>query len=247
MPARPARIISQLRGERGWGLSAYEHKTLMNELRKKNLKELRFECQKCGYCCSQKVLLYPSLEEIRKLARTLNLSECSFALRYLQEIYDPPRDAYVIAFRTNQANDPLTGCIFCQDKMCVIHDSRRTDLCHVFPWNHFDLKQEEWEENFISEDGTFWCPGIGRGHSWTQKEIQKIKEDYPNVGLNTKRHYNPPPLSGPQVVDVPRPSNIMLTMSEERLIHKLRSLSINRKREIENLVDILYHGGHPSH
>lgn len=219
----------------------------MNELKKKNLKERRFECQKCGYCCSQKVLLYPSLEEIQELAQYLNLSECSFALRYLQEIYDPQKDAYAIAFRTNHPNDPLAGCIFCQDRICVIHDSPRTGLCHVFPWNHFDLEQEEWEGNFISEDGTFWCPGIGKGHSWTPKEIQTIKESYPNVGLNTKRHYNPSPPSGPQGIDVSRPSNIMLTMSEERFIHKLRSLPISRKREVENLLDFFYHGGHKPH
>jgi len=219
----------------------------MNEAKKKTLNERRFECQGCGYCCSQKVLLYPSLEEIRELAQYLSLTECSFAFRYLQEIYDPQKDAYAIAFKTNQPKDPLTGCIFCQDRICVIHESPRTGLCHVFPWNHFDLEKEEWEENFISEDGTFWCPGIGKGHLWTLKEIRTIKETYPDVGIKTKRLYNPPPPSDPQGVDVCRPTNIMLTMSEERFIHKLRSVTINRKREIETLVDFFYHGGHPSY
>jgi Fe-S-cluster containining protein len=219
----------------------------MDETKREVLKERRFECQHCGYCCSQKVLLYPSLEEIQLLAQYLNLSECSFALRYLQEIYDPQRDAYVIAFRTNQPNDPLTGCIFCQGRVCVIHDSPRTDLCHVFPWNHFNLEKEAWEENFFSEDSTFWCPGIGKGHLWTLEEIQTKKESHPNVGSNTKRLLNPSPPSDPQGVDVYRSSNIMLTMSEERFIHKLRSLPISRKREVENLLDFFYHGGHKPH
>lgn len=220
---------------------------MISEVKKKALKDCRFECQQCGYCCSQKVLLYPSPEEIRKIAEYLNLSECSFALRYLQEIYDPQKNAYAIAFRTNQPNNPLTGCIFCQGNICVIHDSPRTDLCHVFPWNHFDPEKEEWEGNFISEDGTFWCSGIGKGHSWTLKEIQSIKESYPNVGSNSKRLYDPSPPSGPQGVDLCHPSNIMLTMSEERFIHKLRSLPISRKREVEKLLDFFYHGGHRPH
>jgi Fe-S-cluster containining protein len=219
----------------------------MNENKKKLLKERRFECQQCGYCCSQKVLIYPSLEEIQNLAQYLNLSEYSFALRYLQEIYDPQKDSYAIAFRTNQPNDPFTGCIFCQDKICMIHDSPRTNLCHVFPWNHFDLEKEEWEENFISEDGTFWCSGIGKGRLWTLEEIKTIKETYPNIGVKTKRLYNPSPPSGPQNIDMCRPSNIMMTMSEERFIHKLRSLPITRKIEVEKLLDFFYHGGHKPH
>ena len=113
----------------------------MNEAKEKALKERRFECQRCGYCCSQKVLIYPSLKVIQQLAQYLHLSESAFALRYLQEVYDPERDTYAVAFKTHQANDPLTGCVFYKDRICIIYDSPRTDLCHVFPWNHFDLRK----------------------------------------------------------------------------------------------------------
>ena len=215
--------------------------------KKNGLKERRFDCQRCGYCCSQKTLIYPSLEEIRNLSGYLSISECSFALRYLQEVYDPQINTYAVAFKTNHPDDPMTGCIFCHDNLFVIHNSPRTDLCNVFPWNHFDLEREEWEENFVSYDGTFWCPGIGRGRLWTLEEIRRVKELYPKVGEKIKRLYNPPPPSGPQGTDRVRPSGFNLTMSEERLIHKLRFLSIDKIREVENMVDCTYHGGHVSH
>lgn len=217
----------------------------MGHKKKTLLEERRFECQKCGYCCSQRVLIYPSLEEIQSLSKHFDLSECSFALRYLQEVYDPQMETYGIAFKTNHPDDTLTGCIFCQDNLCVIHNSFRTDLCNVFPWNHFDLERQEWEENFASQDGAFWCTGIGKGRVWSLEEIQRVKENYSSVGIKSKRHHNPPPPSDPQGKDVPHPSGYILTMSEERLIYKLRSLSIDKILEVERMVDHFYHGGHP--
>jgi len=217
---------------------------MIQEAQKKAGKERRFECQKCGYCCSQRAFLYPSREDIKKLSAHLNLSECAFALRYLREVYDPQAKAYVMAFQTNNPGDSGPGCIFCQDNLCVIHDSPRTDLCHVFPWNHFDLEREEWEEGFFSADDTFWCPGIGQGRLWSLEEIRNVKKAFPNVGAQIQRHYNfPPPLGSPNL-DAPRPSKFSLSMSEERLINKLRFLTMEKNREVEDLVDDLYHGGH---
>ncbi len=217
----------------------------MGESGKSILKERRFECQKCGYCCSQRVVIYPNLENIQRLSKYLNISECSFALRYLREIYDPKRNTYLIAFKTNYPGDPTTGCIFCQEALCSIYDSPRTDLCHLFPWNHFNLEKEGWDENFISHDGAFWCPGIGKGRLWSLEEIRKMKKAYPNVGIHLKLIYNPVPASGPKTLDVCRPSSFNLTMSEEQLIHKWRSLSMEKQRDVESFVDSLYHGGHP--
>lgn len=216
----------------------------MQEAQKKAGQERRFECQKCGYCCSQMAFLYPSREDIQRLSAHLNLTECSFALRYLREVYDPQAKAYVIAFQTNTPSASGNGCIFCQGNLCVIYDSPRTDLCHIFPWNHLDLARGEWEENFVAHDGTFWCPGIGQGRLWSLEEIRKVKEAFPIVGARARRHYNPPPTLGPANLDPPRPSRISLSMSEERLINKLRFLTLEKNKEVEDLVDNFYHGGH---
>lgn len=152
----------------------------MKNKRKEVINERRFECQKCGFCCSEMTLIFPTMEEIRNIAEYLNISEIAFALRYLQEVYDPYTDTYTTAFKTNSLN-ATSGCIFCQDKLCIIYGSQRTALCNVFPWNHFNVEKGEWDENFISINGTFWCPGIGKGHLWSLEEIDNIKQKYKDL------------------------------------------------------------------
>lgn len=214
---------------------------------KKISRDRRFECQKCGYCCSERAVIYPSLKEIQALSRYLSLSESSFAIRYLREVYDPRADAYAIAFKTNHGDNRSTGCIFFHEGLCRIYNSPRTDLCNLFPWNHFDHEREEWEENFVSSDKTFWCPGIGKGRLWPLEEIRKMKQIYPNVGARLQPLYHPPPPHGLNSPGVRHPSGWMLPRSEEQLLHKWRSLSLEGKKEVENFIDHLYHGGNPYH
>ncbi len=83
----------------------------MKDKRKDVINERRFECQKCGFCCLEMTLIYPSAEDIKNIAEYLNISEITFAIRYLQEIYDPYTNTYVIAFKTKFPDVP-NGCIF---------------------------------------------------------------------------------------------------------------------------------------
>lgn len=213
----------------------------MSNTRKKALIDRRFECQNCGTCCSEMAIIYPSREEVQQLAEFLNISELSFAIRYLREIFDPQMNVYIIAFKANHPESNNNGCIFCHNKLCAIYNSPRTDLCNVFPWNHFDIKMEKWEENFLTKNGGSWCPGIGIGREWTLDEIRNIKQKYPNVGIKIKRQSNQPPQ---QFLDNERVSSsftLNLTMLEDSIVNKFRSLSMEKRKEIERLIDSLYH------
>jgi len=213
----------------------------MDNSKEKALREWRFECQHCGTCCSEMAVIYPGSEEVQKLAKYLNISVLSFAVRYLREIHDPQNNMYILAFRTNHPGNTGHGCVFYRDKSCVIYNSPRTDLCKVFPWNHFDLETKQWEENFISRDGKFWCAGIGIGRKWTLDEIRDVKQRYPCVGINIKRQLNQPTLPIVDIDMISDSSIFNLTISEENFINKLRSLPMEKKREVERLVDSLYH------
>jgi Fe-S-cluster containining protein len=209
--------------------------------KKKALIDRRFECQNCGTCCSEMATIYPSREEVQKLAEYLNISELAFALRYLREIYDPQMNVYLLAFKSNHSVNIGNGCIFCHNKLCVIYNSSRTNLCNVFPWNHFDLETEQWEENFLSQDGKSWCPGVGVGRKWSLNEISDLKLNYSKVGKKAIRQYN---VSSQLSVnlDVFANSNIFnLTISEENFIDRYRSLSMERRREFDNYMNSLYH------
>ena len=161
-----------------------------SEAKQRALQDRRFECANCGICCSHKGRIQPSETNIRELCKYLHLNEWSFAIRYLQEIYDPGLDAYILAFRTNNPGDPNNGCIFHFSRFCAIYDSCRTDLCHVFPFNHFDADAGHWSPAFVSDEGTFWCRGIGHGREWSMEEIRKHKERYSNLGVGFTRHSN---------------------------------------------------------
>ncbi len=152
------------------------------------LKDRRFECQNCGVCCSHRGRIQLSEQNVRELAKHLKVSEYSFAIRYLQEFYSPSLDAYLFAFKTNNPYDNTNGCIFHFGTFCAIYASCRTDLCHVFPWNHFDIDRAIWTPAFVGDDGSFWCRGIGKGREWPLDEIRGMKEKFTGLGFGFKRH-----------------------------------------------------------
>jgi Fe-S-cluster containining protein len=152
------------------------------------LKERRFECQNCGICCSHRGRIQASEANVRELAKHLKVSEFSFAIRYLQEFYAPNLDAYIFAFKTNYPSDSTNGCIFHFGTFCAIYATCRADLCHVFPWNHFDVDGGTWKSEFVADDGTFWCHGIGKGREWPMEEIREVKEKYKGLGFGYMRH-----------------------------------------------------------
>jgi Fe-S-cluster containining protein len=160
----------------------------MTEAKQRALKERRFECVHCGICCSHKGLIQPSESNMRELAKYLRLSEWSFAIRYLQEVYDARLDAYIIAFKTNNPADHRNGCVFHFSRFCAIYGSCRTDLCNVFPWNHYDAEQETWNVDFIDDEGKSWCRGVGQGPRWALEEIRQIKKTFTNLGFGFRRH-----------------------------------------------------------
>jgi Fe-S-cluster containining protein len=159
------------------------------------LKDRRFECQNCGVCCSHRGRIQTSEQNVRELAKYLKVSEFSFAIRYLQEFYAPNLDAYIFAFKTNNPNDATNGCIFHFGTFCAIYPSCRTDLCQVFPWNHFDVEKEIWQPKFVADDGAFWCRGIGKGREWPIEEIRDLKQKYTGLGFGFRRHL----AEGPEV------------------------------------------------
>jgi len=206
---------------------------MSNTKKKLAQEECRFECQKCGYCCSEKAIIYPSHEEILHIAEYMSISILAFAIRYLREIFGYQTHLYSIAFKTGKTDNSLFGCIFCRDKLCSIYNSARTDLCNVFPWNHFNIDKEKWDDNFITSDGKFWCPGIGKGREWSLDEIGHIKQTYPNFGDHTKRIYNPP-LNNELIVDIIGSAlTTNIATSELEFIQKIRSLSFAKKKEFE--------------
>ncbi len=109
---------------------------------------LRFECQRCGYCCTfEGGSVWVDIEEIKKIAEYLKLDINDFGAKYLRKI----KDKYSLIEKPNHE------CIMYENGRCKIYAVRPLQ-CKTFPF---------WPE--ILKDKDFWdamaenCKGIGKG------------------------------------------------------------------------------------
>ena len=118
---------------------------------------LRFECTRCGRCCSGtpgKVFL--SDEEGDSIAGFLGLTPDAFREVYL--VTDPYSEP---ALREKPNHD----CIFLTDRRCSIYEVRPAQ-CRTYPfWLGCLRSPEAWARE------RHQCPGIGRGRLFTKEEI----------------------------------------------------------------------------
>ena len=111
---------------------------------------LRFECLRCGGCCSGfSGTVRVTDEEIVTLARRLNLPEDEFRKRYSRSV-----GGGVISLIEKANKD----CIFFdKEQGCTVYADRPRQ-CQTWPfWRSNIHSPERWKR------GTERCPGMGRG------------------------------------------------------------------------------------
>lgn len=127
-------------------------------------KGIRFQCQRCGKCCTgEPGTVYVSKEEIKKIANYLEIKESIFKKHYLY----PFRDSYSI----KELSDG--SCVFYSEDGCKIYPVRPMQ-CATYPFWLKNLRNENiWKE--VEKE----CPGIGRGKVFSLQEIFKILDKSP--------------------------------------------------------------------
>jgi Fe-S-cluster containining protein len=168
----------------------------------KDKKKLRFECIRCGNCCTDKnTLVNLTYLDILKIKNSLDL-DINEVLDFLgfyifdklltegdkrRMIIPPIETEKGLAF-IGLIKNSLGGCYFydSQNKKCLIYDIRPM-FCKTFPFsfgliddlntlatNNIDI--------FYTEKGKLYCPGIGaeapfiNTDSWTKLGINALKE-----------------------------------------------------------------------
>ena len=157
---------------------------------KKKKKSIRFQCVKCGHCCTnQKIIVNLTHKDLFRLEREFNLKGkdlLPFIGFYLVEgdyseekIVFPPikttkGNAYLGLKKTNEGY-----CIFLEpkSKVCLIHENR-PQICRTFPFT-YNMKNG-WLSWGISEAAKD-CIGLGKGKKISKKHLemqgtQTIKE-----------------------------------------------------------------------
>lgn len=120
---------------------------------------LRFECQRCGACCTGAPgYVWVTDEETDAIARFLGVPREEFARKYLRRAGS--RDSLI------ELSDGR--CIFYMGDFCQIYPVRPSQ-CRTFPfWETVIASPESWQRSQKA------CPGIGKGRLFTIEEIEDI-------------------------------------------------------------------------
>jgi hypothetical protein len=130
--------------------------------------ELRFECTRCGNCCTRPGLVYFPPEDLRRAAGHLGLSHTVFRRRYRLRIENG-----VYALDPGDAPCPF----YTEEPGCGIYEGRPTQ-CRTWPfWPEVVTRKGSWDA--AAKD----CEGMNRGTNVTVREIEKSVELCAQAGL----------------------------------------------------------------
>lgn len=121
---------------------------------------LRFECTRCGNCCSG----FPgtvtvSAPEVAALAAYTELDEATFRARYTREMPDGT---------TSLTEKPNDDCVFwSREHGCLVYPARPTQ-CRTWPfWRNNVRSRRSWTAE------AEYCPGMNHGRLYTIEEIEE--------------------------------------------------------------------------
>jgi Fe-S-cluster containining protein len=100
--------------------------------------------------------VYLTLDDRRRLARTLGLPTATFTRRYCENVADEWR-----------LRDAGPDCTFLKDQRCSVYEGRPTQ-CRTWPF---------WPENMSTKKWTAvaaFCPGVGKGPVIPRERIEAI-------------------------------------------------------------------------
>lgn len=121
---------------------------------------IRFECQGSGKCCVSRGeygYVYVTLVDRRAIARHFGIPTREFTTKYCD------RDSNGFW----KVADFTKACRFLEGKRCSVYQARPTQ-CRTWPFWPEVLNARAW-----AKDVAAYCPGIGKGRTWTREEIER--------------------------------------------------------------------------
>ncbi|MCB0392569.1 MAG: YkgJ family cysteine cluster protein [Bdellovibrionales bacterium] len=126
---------------------------------------LRFQCQGSGKCCVSRGeygFVYLDLNDRKRFAKFLKISLKEFTNQYCVFA-----DGYY-HLKTNVDQDE---CLFLKDNKCSVYEARPTQ-CRTWPFWPEVLTAKAWKKEVAD-----FCPGIGKGKLYSEKEIESLAEE----------------------------------------------------------------------
>tara|TARA_B100001123_G_C15301688_1_gene1021251 strand:- start:2232 stop:2591 length:360 start_codon:yes stop_codon:yes gene_type:complete len=100
-----------------------------------------------------------SLNDIKRFAKYFKISIDNFIKKYCSN-----QDGYYHLIEKNKNGN----CIFLKNKQCTVYKARPVQ-CRTWPFWKENLNAKRWNNEIIN-----FCPGIGKGKLYSNKEINKI-------------------------------------------------------------------------
>ena len=121
---------------------------------------LRFECTKCGKCCTfrdEYAHVYVSRAEVKALAEHLELELRAFRRRY----------TFTDEYGWTQLRTTGERCVFldADTGRCLVYPVRPTQ-CRTFPFWRELVEDDAW-----TEEAARVCEGVGRGRLYAPEEV----------------------------------------------------------------------------
>lgn len=118
---------------------------------------LRFECSRCGKCCTRAGYVWLEPDEVDELATHLKMDPITFEKVYTRKVG-----------RSLSLRDQASGaCIFYsyEKKGCSVYEARPSQ-CKTWPfWEQNIHSPQQWEKT------KQFCPGSGEGQLHTLEDI----------------------------------------------------------------------------
>lgn len=121
---------------------------------------VRFECQGSGKCCTSHGefgFVYMTLEDRKRMAKTLGLSTSEFTKQHCEKT----GGLWHLIEKKGQPD-----CKFLSGKSCTVYEGR-PNQCRTWPFWPEVMNAKAW-----SKEVAAFCPGVGKGRLHTGEEIE---------------------------------------------------------------------------
>jgi Fe-S-cluster containining protein len=165
-----------------------------------------FQCQGCGRCCSNDIdgFVYVYMDDIKRMAQTLNLSLEEFAREHLKIVsynYNIYNEQLVKTGKTKRMHTLVlkstageSSCRFLYKQnshyLCQVYDAR-PEQCACFPFWDTIMTQSK---NFIEIE--MFCPGFNIGNKLQDQVLNDVNSNPTNIttesgnGENIQSHWH---------------------------------------------------------
>jgi uncharacterized protein len=128
---------------------------------------VRFECQGSGNCCKSRGeygFVYLTFKDRQRFAKFFKIPTRAFTNKYCGKT----KGYFHLKLTYDKQGREEPNCLFLVDNKCSVYQGRPMQ-CRTWPFWPEVMNPKVWKEEVIQ-----FCPGIGKGKLYKEKEIEAL-------------------------------------------------------------------------